>query len=618
MKKLYIFVAYLLCYASVQAQWSLTGNAISSGNFLGTTNGQSLVFEAEGIVSGEIDVSWDNTFWGLGSGGTLGSGSIQNSAFGYYALTHNVGGQGNTAIGYYSMAQNSSGNYNVGVGLESLYDNTTGIGNCAVGPLALYYNTTASENSAFGSNALQDNTTGQYNSGFGALTLYNNSTGSENTAMGYQALYSNTASFNTAIGYQSMMNNTTGYGNVATGYQSMLANTTGNNNVAIGNNALAQNTTGIENVAIGYSAAYGNQGGGNTAIGYSALAGTNTANGNTAVGDQAMTSNSSGSGNAALGYEAMYDNSTGSNNTALGYQALYYNSTGSGNTAIGDQAGPGSGANLSNTIAIGNMATPTASNEAIFGNTATTTIGGYANWTNFSDGRYKKNIQEDVPGLEFINLLRPVTYTLDVNGINSVLYPSGVDNRMQQAMTQKAQVVYSGFIAQEVSAAAQKVNYDFSGVVKPQGGKDFYGLRYDDFVPPLVKSVQQLSKENDTLSNAISSLQTEVTAIQAQINELKGNNTLTLTGDRPILKQNAPNPFITTTTIPYHIPEKSNIVQLSITDANGNVLKTVRIQSKGDGQEIIPAAGLAPGTYFYTLTIDGKIVGTKKMVLLAN
>ena len=33
----------------------------------------------------------------------------------------------------------------------------------------------------------------------------------------------------------------------------------------------------------------------------------------------------------------------------------------------------------------------------------------------------KKNIKEDVPGLEFINQLRPVTYTLDVNGIRTFL-----------------------------------------------------------------------------------------------------------------------------------------------------------------------------------------------------
>lgn len=34
------------------------------------------------------------------------------------------------------------------------------------------------------------------------------------------------------------------------------------------------------------------------------------------------------------------------------------------------------------------------------------------------DGRYKRNITQNVPGLAFINKLAPVTYTLDINGID--------------------------------------------------------------------------------------------------------------------------------------------------------------------------------------------------------
>ena len=58
-----------------------------------------------------------------------------------------------------------------------------------------------------------------------------------------------------------------------------------------------------------------------------------------------------------------------------------------------------------------------ASNKVVIGNTAVTSIGGYADWTNFSDGRYKRNVKENVPGLAFINKLKPVTYTLDINAI---------------------------------------------------------------------------------------------------------------------------------------------------------------------------------------------------------
>ena len=59
-----------------------------------------------------------------------------------------------------------------------------------------------------------------------------------------------------------------------------------------------------------------------------------------------------------------------------------------------------------------------ASNKVLIGNSNVTSIGGYASWSNFSDGRFKRNIKENVPGLSFINKLRPVTYTLDIDAIN--------------------------------------------------------------------------------------------------------------------------------------------------------------------------------------------------------
>ena len=42
-------------------------------------------------------------------------------------------------------------------------------------------------------------------------------------------------------------------------------------------------------------------------------------------------------------------------------------------------------------------------------------LAGYAGWTNFSDGRYKLAVNENVKGLDFVMKLRPVTYRLDMN-----------------------------------------------------------------------------------------------------------------------------------------------------------------------------------------------------------
>jgi hypothetical protein len=39
-------------------------------------------------------------------------------------------------------------------------------------------------------------------------------------------------------------------------------------------------------------------------------------------------------------------------------------------------------------------------------------------WSTFSDGRYKTNIRNNVKGLEFIKLLQPITYTIDLNSLS--------------------------------------------------------------------------------------------------------------------------------------------------------------------------------------------------------
>ena len=42
---------------------------------------------------------------------------------------------------------------------------------------------------------------------------------------------------------------------------------------------------------------------------------------------------------------------------------------------------------------------------------STAWIGGHVVWSTYSDARIKKNITEEVKGLDFIMRLRPVTYT---------------------------------------------------------------------------------------------------------------------------------------------------------------------------------------------------------------
>ena len=44
-------------------------------------------------------------------------------------------------------------------------------------------------------------------------------------------------------------------------------------------------------------------------------------------------------------------------------------------------------------------------------------------------------------------------------------------------------------------AAANELNFDFSGIDKPKNENDHYALRYAEFVVPLVKAVQELNAQ---------------------------------------------------------------------------------------------------------------------------
>jgi len=235
-----------------------------------------------------------------------------------------------------------------------------------------------------------------------------------------------------------------------------------------------------------------------------------------------------------------------------------------------------------------------------------------------------------------------VTYTLDVNGINKVL---GVDDKMvpESMVENKEKHIYTGFIAQEVEKAAEETGYNFSGIHKPQSDKSFYGLSYSDFVVPLVKAVQQLSKTNDNKQQQIDSLNTtnkllseKLDALTEKVNNMEhamsqccssfssnmqaaiadsaaiGTDKLT---DKAKLEQNVPNPFSGSSSISYYIPSGFYAAQLMITDMTGRTLKTYTIAQSGYGRQIIYNTELASGMYQYSLLIDGKLIDTKKMVL---
>jgi hypothetical protein len=123
-----------------------------------------------------------------------------------------------------------------------------------------------------------------------------------------------------------------------------------------------------------------------------------------------------------------------------------------------------------------------------------------SSWATSSDRRVKTNIQPLEEGLGIIERLNPVTFEY----IDAYKKGKADMDGMQR-----------GFIAQEVQAVIPEmvkiVDEKFDG----QEIKDFRLLTNSDFVPLLVKAVQELKAANDNLQKEVEGLRREVRANKA-------------------------------------------------------------------------------------------------------
>jgi hypothetical protein len=88
-----------------------------------------------------------------------------------------------------------------------------------------------------------------------------------------------------------------------------------------------------------------------------------------------------------------------------------------------------------------------------------------------------------------------------------------------------------------------------------------------------------------------------------------------LNNDSPALLQNEPNPFSANTIIKYYIPSSATDAVVRISTLDGQILSSYPV-AQGVGQITISGGTLAAGSYFYQLYIDGKMIDSKRMVLL--
>jgi hypothetical protein len=263
--------------------------------------------------------------------------------------------------------------------------------------------------------------------------------------------------------------------------------------------------------ALGYQALYNNTGSFNTAVGNAALISNTSGASNVALGDRPLDANTSGSINTAVGNNALGNNLGGGGNTAMGADGLFTNTSGSDNSSLGYSADVSTGG-LGNATAIGYNATVNASNKIRFGNSSVTVVEGPVSYT-VSDGRFKSNVKENIPGLDFINSLKPVSYQYKSYEFDRFLMqnnPKKLASLDPNDYKDAESLVHMGFIAQDVDQLVKQKGYPFSIVHTPTNATDNYSIAYGEFIVPLVKGMQEQQKQIEELKGIIQKQQHQI------------------------------------------------------------------------------------------------------------
>lgn len=159
-----------------------------------------------------------------------------------------------------------------------------------------------------------------------------------------------------------------------------------------------------------------------------------------------------------------------------------------------------------------------------------------------------------------------------------------------------------GLIAQDV----EKVVPEIVTHHKQDDGSDTYLMDYSMFGVLAIKAIQEQQNIIDELKQEIAELKSGKTNSTSNIRTATGM----------LLEQNMPNPFNNVTNIRFNIPANTNAAQIVITNMNGVTVKTFNALPTGSGSVSVHANELTPGTYYYSLILDGKKSDTKKMILV--
>ncbi len=157
-----------------------------------------------------------------------------------------------------------------------------------------------------------------------------------------------------------------------------------------------------------------------------------------------------------------------------------------------------------------------------------------------------------------------------------------------------------GLIAQEVQEIIPEL------VMETEDSISSFAINYDGLIPVLIEAIKEQQNTIDKLKTEVENLKFSSTT---DINESNSNF-------KSKLYQNAPNPFNEQTTISYFLKGETNKAVITVYDMQGTPVKSIVLNSEGEGTVNISASELKPGMYMYSLISDEKLIDTKTMIII--
>lgn len=265
---------------------------------------------------------------------------------------------------------------------------------------------------------------------------------------------------------------------------------------------------------------------------------------------------------------------------------------------------------------------------AIFGTTSGKTLGLSVDgrYAGYFDGNVKVtgSLQGDVVNSADVNAkntqtLRPINSALDgiasanpfmyivrtqVPGIGTGVVPDSATLTGTVAPTSDPVVPFGkSYYALDVNAVKQSFP---ALIIKDAKGNEY--VNYTQLVPILVQAIKELKAELDDLKEAVASSGTR------KVNAATNIATNTLDEGRGSISQNTPNPFTGQSTVRVSVPDDASDAYVDILTLNGSSVKRIPV-SNGLSEVSLSSFDFAPGTYLYTLVVNGKVSETRRMIV---